>query len=90
VFGLGLIELVLGLTFLVVVGTIGIGVLRMVVRGANDARLPDDRALMLEERTARLEENLVTLTEQIERVVAEQEFTNKLLGERAGGRKDRP
>lgn len=89
-FGLGLTEMVLGLTMIVVVGTIGLGVLRALVRSSNSLPRSDDRALMLEERTARLEENLVTLTEQMERVVAEQEFTNKLLGERAGMRKDQP
>jgi hypothetical protein len=89
VFGLGFLELALGFTILLVVGTIGAGILRMIVRSSNSLPRPDDRALMLEERTARLEENLVTLTEQVERVVAEQEFTNKLLGERAGARTDR-
>jgi hypothetical protein len=82
-FGLGIIELVLGGAILLAMGSAAIRLLA-IMSGAPDRRLPDSRARELEERTARLEEHLVTLTEQVERVVTEQEFTNKLLRDRAG------
>lgn len=89
-FGLDVMELVIGLGIMVVIGTIGFVALRALARSVGGGSRPDQRALMLEERTARLEEGLATLTEQLERVVTEQEFTDRLLGERAGVRKDVP
>ena len=86
-FGLGLVEMLGGIAIMVVLVYFGLRVLTQLAGIASGGRRPaaPDPTLALEERTARLEENLATMTEQLERVVREQEFTNKLLGDRARG-----
>lgn len=81
-FGLGGLELLLMLA-LPAIGAIALGrwILRMLngqpprVRGAEDA-------LALEARTARLEESMAHMQEQMARLAESQEFTQKLLSER--------
>ncbi len=79
-FGLGLIEMLIVLAIPIVV--IG-GIVRVARGGRGRADVGSGAEMAaLAERTARLEDNLATMQEQMARIAESQEFTQKLLSDR--------